>query len=223
MTEITGDFLKSSEKGRGAKVRINLGERVRVGVEGEKAFGTAIIRKAGKERGVGQMFVKYSISTDVSVAYVVEKYRWLKKKGLPVVPTLRYDSKTNSLLMTDLTEGGKKIVVDRHHPLIEYGIAPDQISNWMEIRQNVDQIAVQACDGGEGMRLSYDNYAVVLEKKDSDYEGKVFLVDIGHGANFIKDLHPLKRTEVLAVNQKLARAFLAKLSSKLVYEQGEGG
>ncbi|MBI2310318.1 hypothetical protein HYU90_00620 [Candidatus Collierbacteria bacterium] len=212
MTELTGDFLKRSGAGKGIRVRVILGKDVESGVEGKKAFGEVIVVGDTKERRGGQLFVKYAIHPhDSLVSDVMKKYYWLKKKGLPVVPTLRFDDKTNSLLMTDLTDGGKNIIVDSHHSLSEYGIKAEQISNLIEIQETLRQIAEQAYDDGEGMKLDDDNYSVVLEKDGFGFKGKVFLVDLGYGAKFIKDLNSLSNVGILEGNLTWAKLFLSYL------------
>lgn len=188
MTETTYVLPRSS--GRESKVRVKPGRVVSVGGEGDKSFvSTKVVGPSGKERHSGQFFVKYDLSNDSGSSsrpeYVLEKYKWLKERGFPVVPTLRFDKESRTLFMTDMTEGGQKLLVDWHYPLEHFGLATSQISNWDEIKQEVKDIAVRA--HSEGMALNEDNYAVVLERRDGGYYGHVFLIDLGFGAYFLAE------------------------------------
>lgn len=214
MTEVRGEFLKEPEK-QGSLVRISLGKAVSAGVEGPKHFvETSVInpRNLIKERKAGQFFSKTLKWGDLPIEGILEKYNWLKGKGLPVVPTLRYNKKDNTLLMTDMSRGGEIILVDRHHPLKMFGIGAEQIANWEALKVDVEKIAAVAYDNGNGMELDDDNYMIALDKTDADYQGDVHLVDIGYGANFLKDIAPRRRSgATLEENLKWARVFIREI------------
>lgn len=189
MTEITGEFFKKPGDSRGDLIRIKSEGTIFKGEEGTRFYGKTFVRagNSSKERAAGLFFTKI-LKPHISAEGVMKKYLWLKGKNLPVVPTLRYDRKTNTLLMTEMSEGGKKLLIDRHHPLSTYGVRVEQISNWSDLTNAVADLATRAYDNGDGMELDNDNYMIVLDKVKGGYLGRVCLVDIVYGANFLKDL-----------------------------------
>ena len=210
--EIRGRSRKSREDKRGALIRVEGKEMIEVGDEGPKFIGEASVIRGQREKRAGQFFVKIITVGDASIGKVMDKYHWLKGRGLPVVPTLRYDKKNNTLLMTELSEGGKKILVDRHHPLSNYGIKTRQIKNWGELKRQVGEIAAAAYDRGKGMELSSDNYMLILDKTTRGYVGNICLVDIVYGANFLTDLAPDQLARAtFEQNGKSAEEFIAEI------------
>ncbi len=103
---------------------------------------------------------------------VLKKYKKLKENGFPVVPTFRYDPENKYFLMTDLTENGKNIIIDKHEPLKNTNI---NIENIDQIKKEILQTAEKAWNNE--IFLSYDAYAVVVNKETRI--GKLYILDIG--------------------------------------------
>ena len=124
------DHFKKDANSLSAKVDLGLEDEQRVvelGAEGKK-FSTLVrlIRDRGenqKIRPVGKMFVKESkeIMRKASMYFearpeqILEKYKRLKRLGLPVVPTMRISEDGSKIMMTDISNEGKKIIVDSHY------------------------------------------------------------------------------------------------------------
>lgn len=197
MTEITGLFRKDPDNDKAIKVKATLGQRMNVGGEGNKSFAkTRVSTPDGNERYAGKYFMKLLdselVHAEISPRNIVRKYQWLKKRGYPVVSTLRYDSTSNSLIMTDLTEGGKKLFVDRHYCLPHYNLSVRQIENWGSVKTELKNLAINIFN--DGMALDDDNYALILEKSGKKYKAKIFLVDLGYGAYILSEQAPKFRT-----------------------------
>ena len=186
--QIAGDFYKDKdldEKKKQSLVLTNIGDWVSIGDEGETSTGLVTLSKHGRQRIVGEFFLKslYSrnASDERSATAILEKHKWLKEHGLPVVPTLRYNPEKNVLLMTDMTRGGEKVIIDKHVGLEESGISPDEIRNYKELKRRILGIAKKAYAGGNGIFLDSDAYAVFIDAqpgKDGLRGAEVGLVDI---------------------------------------------
>lgn len=213
MSEIQGEFSKRVGGTSKSKVRITTDTVVRGGREGPKYLGEAVVTgQGGKERKFGRLFAKTIDISDIDIEKVMAKYHWLKERGLPILPTFRFNKETNTLIATDLSRGGKRILVDRHHLLGGHGISPSQIQNLDELGRNIEDIASKAYDGGEGMELNDDNYMLVLDKTATGYQGELYLVDIGYGANFLNDLGTRdRRAASLETNKSWARIFMKEI------------
>lgn len=186
-----GDHGKGSSKS--SNVRFVVNKRIYGGVEGAKHRGEVWIARGGRERKAGDFFLKSISIKGLDIKKVMARYHWLKKRRFPVLDTFRYSSKTNTLLMTELSRGGTRILIDRHHPLAEFGITPSQIKNWGNLKDEVERIAEGAYDKGEGLELDEDNYLIALDKSGNEYRGELRLVDIGFGANFLSELGQIRR------------------------------
>ncbi len=136
-------------------------------------------------RRVGSMIVK-EISpsmlgyTNYATAWpqeVMGKYRWLKGNKLPVVPTLRIDFENNRILMTDMTDNGNKIIIDRHSPI------DTSIENMDALKEELPNIAERAFADGNGVYLNFDAYAIIVNNNGI---GEICILDLGLGAYRLK-------------------------------------
>lgn len=181
--EQDGDCVGVFEHFSGRSVSLQLGRLLGAsffGVEGNKL--TAEVSVVGqKSRLVGGMFIKYldaqsadpiNWNFEGSGEEILAKYTWLKRRGFPVVPTLRWDAKHKRLLMTDMTVGGHTIV-DKHHRMYLRRIS---ITNQAQLEADILRIARTAYADGNGVFLSSDAYAVVVDQSGL---GRVFLLDLG--------------------------------------------
>ena len=188
--EITGDYRKGPADKKSSRIKAQLEQTLNVGGEGDVSFArTQISGSDGKEKSAGRYVIKHLVNEfndeEIKPENIVKKHRWLKQRGFPVVPTLRYDETTNTLIMTDLTSGGEKLVVDRHKDLPSCGVTAEQIENWKEIEREARSLAAKVFSGG--MAFNKDNYALVLEKSGDRYKAKIYFVDLGYGAYIIAD------------------------------------
>jgi hypothetical protein len=110
---------------------------------------------------------------EVSVEEIMAKHKYLKKLSLPVVPTLRFDKDEQTLIMTDMSCGGTKTIVDRHQPL--FSNERLRIENLEQIKSTIRTIPKIAYAYGNGVYLNRDAYAVVVDHGIGD----VCLLDIG--------------------------------------------
>lgn len=158
------------------------------GREGRKyrAQNCTLLGENNHLRKIGDMFIKTIDWRDRAEEnsqlgwQTLRNYEYLKKNHFPVVPTLRFDSETNSLLMTDVTKDGSQII-DRHHPL---NITPVEITNLEECKQQLRTMVKDAYAEGQGIYLGYDSYAIVVK----DGIGKVMFLDISCDASLLKGL-----------------------------------
>lgn len=180
MNEFCGNYIK--EKDRSSKVSGTT--KAIKGIENNsegKIFRADVSVCLGSDmRRVGGMIIK-AVSPNIlpeardRVAWpeeVMKKYLWLKQHGLPVVPTLRVDIENNRILMTDITEGGKKILIDKHRKRLEKTV----INNRDYLKEELLSTAERAFACGNGVFLDFDAYSIVVNEHGL---GKVYLLDLG--------------------------------------------
>lgn len=132
----------------------------------EREVGRMVIKSQGEER----MFLLPFYQTWPEV--LLEKHAWLRSRGFPVVPTFRANVVNNRILMTDVTKNGRKKIIDKHYPLGNNQV----LVNKQEINSGARAIAQAAYDGGNGVFLYQDAYAVVVDESGT---GKLALLDLG--------------------------------------------
>ncbi|OGK39310.1 hypothetical protein A3F34_01850 [Candidatus Roizmanbacteria bacterium RIFCSPHIGHO2_12_FULL_44_10] len=156
---------------------------VEAGSEGEKGMVSVAVQRNGRFRPVGMMFIKdltlswyNNKSTESTIEDYLEKYRGLKRLGLPVVPTFRFDDQRNLILMTDVTEGGKFRLLNAH--CSSEFTREFKPHNFDEVRKQIFDISYRALDlnGSSGVMLGFDAYSILV---DSTGIGRPLLLDIG--------------------------------------------
>jgi len=176
--EIIESFPRPERSDRTSVVRLKTIRTENLGAEGRKFRVLATLLVRGKERQIGQMFVKelnleVFKDPDSVVRETLEKYLWLKKHKLPVVPTLRYDPENHRFLMTDVSEGGKYVIIDKHNPLAKARI---KIKNLEEVKRRLLSTSKKAFAKGEGVFLTADSFAVVVDQTTG--KGRVLILDL---------------------------------------------
>lgn len=130
---------------------------------------------------------------------VIEKYQRLKQHGLPVLPTFRFDITSNSYLLTDLTHDGS-IVIDKHtDPYISNRYS---IQNASDLSHQLQNIAIQAFDDGNGVLLGYDAYLMTVKNN----RGTIHLVDIFTGSYLLENSSAKELMYPLSISHALIRA-----------------
>lgn len=178
MTEFSGSFKKGPNSVK--KVGITSVGSITGGNEGTIARTNITLERKGKRRNVpGPMIIKdlggYSPFNNPAMygENVLIKHRWLKEHGFPVVPTLRYDPERKIFLMTDVTLGGIKRIIDKHHPIHW----TDKLAPYIKTFRGVAKgIAQDAYADGNGVFLSSDSYAILVDHLE---RGELCLLDIG--------------------------------------------
>lgn len=140
---------------------------------------------------------------EASVESVLEKYLWLKSYGLPVVPTLRVNRDSQQILMTDMTNGGRNEIIDKHNPL---AISRIPILNLGELKEELVGVAERAYNSGDGVILDRDAFAVIVDRTKNI--GKVCLLDLGLGS-YRLTRNELSNTSNIIYSPKLrAKSFI---------------
>lgn len=155
--------------------------------EGDKYFVKARFTDKNGGKREERMFVKYlnadSVYRDFFPEYgsipMLEKYIWLKERGFPVVPTLMIGWDKEEVLMTDVTEGGKNIIIDKQNTLAKAGI---KIVNLEKLKEEVIEVSERAFR--EGILLNIDAFSVVVSP---DGLGRLMLIDIGTRTYFVTE------------------------------------
>lgn len=155
--------------------------------EGDKYFALVDVLRKGRRRRVGRMFVKVLnadfVYADFFPEYgeipMLEKYEWLKKRGFPVVPTLRINRETSEVLMTDVTDNGRNVLIDKQNTLLKSGI---RLSNVEALKNEAVKVSERAFK--EGLLLNIDAFSVVVTP---DGIGRLMLIDIGTRTYFVTE------------------------------------
>lgn len=166
-----------------------------VGIEGEK--GEAKVQYAGDRRIVdmNDMFVKESKHAKrAHRAYELlqELFQKAMDEGkvdyIPLPPTMAVNGRR--LVMTEMTEKGKKVIVDRHtERLMDMGEI-----NWDYRISNIDESLdliklVHEIANEGGIYLTYDSYSLIVDKASG--VGRPYFLDLGHVAPFSESLNVL--------------------------------
>ena len=182
MSEFNGDYIKNNQS-RPLQLSLQPTDTKKGGREGDLSIVDINIALKSKqrtltgfvERKIDQNFIK--TFPEASGNCILEKYNWLKiqkdnqgKRKFPVVPTLRFNPKTNSIIQTNVSLRGE--IIDKHHPLEN----PDKLTNSEEIITEIARIAKESFADGEGVSLDSDAYAVIIDEKG---HGEVILLDLG--------------------------------------------
>ena len=156
-------------------------------------------------RDAGTYFIKEANPNmsdfDALPPAVMSKYERLKKKKLPVVNTLRFDQKNNNYLMTDVSKNGQNEIIDIHNVLKEAKIKPINVE---EIKSEIKRLAIQAFDSGNGVLLSHDCYAIIVDEKGI---GKVMLLDLGAGTFLLENHTTVELEKPIFVDEETAVSF----------------
>lgn len=196
-----GFFSSLKQGGMVKRVYGDVEKWVRTGTEGSNAFVNVIAEVAGKKEKERTMFIK-----DIDAEYwrkypegrpdhVLRKYEWLKEHGFPVVPELEIDEKNTSILMTDMTQGGRVEIVDKHHPL---SVFPIEIFNRSQIVEAIPVLAKEAFARGTGVFLDSDSYAVYVGE---DRNGQLSILDLGQMSYKLGESDTPYKTEEGAIAQ----------------------
>lgn len=197
---INGKFSKKKRgKGQVLSLKRSKDDVVEDKWEGRKSFVEVSVSKGGRTRRAGRMFLKELILPEQRVGLpeqtdaksVMEKYRRLVRifqravrdstfDYVPLPKTLRVSG--NMVLMSDVTEGGKKIIIDNKKDMEEAGV---DIVNIDEVKDEIRKIADIAFDGG--VFLGLDSFSVVVDRETN--EGKISLEDFGTGMYLLGDEH----------------------------------
>lgn len=119
---------------------------------------------------------------EINVEMQAQKWLILHQLGLPVAPTFRIDPGKSTIVRTDITEGGKWKIYDTHSHLPEN--LRNQLKNLKVIKDQVKQIAVTAYNNGNGVLLSIDSFALLV---DDNNNTKIMLHDLGMGSLILQD------------------------------------
>ena len=192
LKEITHDFTLIREDGEGSAQRLTIRYDSRdvvkressrtstKNVEGDHVMAQVSLPNGNEER----MFCKFFNADDelylelykhdYGPKKLAEKYRWLNRNGFPVVPDLFVEGNVwGTALMTDMTEGGRNVIIDSGHPLNESKVV---IQNIDEIKQQIEEVGKRAFSLDHGMMLGSDAFAVIVTP---DGIGRLYLLDIG--------------------------------------------
>ncbi len=160
----------------------------RTGDEGQKFKIEATVHSATSTREAGNFFIKkFDDTIDKKTGQpehpLMQQQKWsrLKLLDLPVTPTFRVDMEERQILMSDVTERGKKRIFDTNRTWSKHF---PKIVNASELEEQVSVIADKAYDNGNGVWLSLDAYAIVVDKEN---RGKIMLLDLGIGSLLLKD------------------------------------
>jgi len=171
------------------------------GVERRKTFSEVQITRGAKERAAGNYVLK-NYSQDVPAIKDAMKADELRRSGIPVPNTVRYtetDAGEAKLLITDLTEGGQKLVWSINNTQDEKEQLALTVEQITRLRNQIDGIAVNAAKNS--YFINTDAYFVITDGEDT----RVVVGDFGMGV--VKD--PERTYEdVLSHNKRQAERFL---------------
>lgn len=155
LRSVTVDFIeRSNEIGRGTEARVTLTTL---------QIGTHRLRLANK--------VFYSLA-DVDLDIQLKVHQFLREHGFPTLPTFRADKTSeNSIFMTDLTEGQKKICISSMDKVPKRKL---KLSNPNEVRESLFEILKLAKKNG--LLLHQDCFFLIIDKNTG--EGKVLISDL---------------------------------------------
>lgn len=149
-----------------------------IGLEGPIHKVLVQLRRGNRVRPVGEMYVKGIIMPDKTKQTdghsIYRKWRWLKDHNQPVLTTIRVNEEGDAVLMSDATEGGKYVIIDKHtDPTVR---ANTKINNLEEVKSQVRMVARECYAGGNGIFLDKESYAVQV---DEHGQAHVMLIDLG--------------------------------------------
>lgn len=182
---MTGDSeYQRIDQPRKSRLAIRLRTIISGGTEGTVSRVDVTLHTDASRRSVGTMITKelevLSDLPETSFLEIKKKYSFLKKRGFPVVPTLRTNTGLDRILMTDLTLSGKLILIDKHSPLSKLNMP---VSNLKELHAQLRGMALRAFNEGNGVVLGSDSYSLVYDPAAKI--AKIALVDIGRGTYIV--------------------------------------
>jgi hypothetical protein len=189
------------DKPRKSRVSIRLLKAITGGVEGAVSKVSTTLHNDSANRTVGTMITKeicvLSNLPETRYLELKKKYSYLKKRGLPVVPTFRINREQDTLLMSDVTESGKFILIDKHFPLSKFN---KKIVNIRELHAQIRIIAIKAFNDGNGVVLGSDSYSIVFDPTTNT--ARVILLDIGRGTYIVSSYRARGRSH--SISEELA-------------------
>lgn len=189
------------DKQRKSRVSIRLLQAITGGVEGAVSKVSTTLHNDSAKRTVGTMITKeicvLSNLPETRYSEIKKKYSYLKKRGLPVVPTFRINREQDTLLMSDVTESGKFILIDKHFPISNLDKV---VLNIEELRIQIRKIAIKAFNDGNGVVLGSDSYSLVYDPATKI--ARVVLLDIGRGSYVVGNYRARGRSH--SISEELA-------------------
>jgi len=146
---------------------------------------------------------------------VLEKYKKLKEADLPVVPKLMVSKDERQILMTDMTYGNNKIMIDKEKLIhIRNGVLLKSdyfscLQNGKEIIGEIYKISKKALEAG--VLLHYDAYSILLDKETKNVS--INLIDLGENSSLKKNSFYAK-----FMARKNAMIFIHFLKMNLVFK-----
>jgi hypothetical protein len=192
---------------------INIGD----GNEAKYTAQRLILIKNGRERNAGEFAERDPKYTRVWEFYVpdeyIKHYLELKQAGLPVPLTVRKVEGSRKIIITDLTEGGKKLVFsinEMHEKKLDFEKA---IKNKKNVKKQLIEISQKA--DRAGFNIYEDTYFFIV---DPDGNAKVILGDLGVGVtkktSRVFDYHASER-EARRLYNKLAHKGIVESIKKV--------
>lgn len=182
-------------------VGVNIIDRVWKGTESDNFFAdvdfrtpTGIVRR--------RMFVKkldrYKTNQcqEGKGESILQKHAWLLRNNFPIIPELYYLQQKEWLIVPDVTDGGRIVIIDKHNLLPTSGLHMENID---EITEGIRTTAINTHNNGEGMYLGLDAYAVRVDKMSGI--GILALLDIGTNSHLLNGSKSIFSGETLPIKQ----------------------
>lgn len=173
---MTEESVESMVNMVGNTTKVRLGERtwIEAGEESNKGFVVVdVLGENGRSRQIRMFYKDLSEESHVTVEEYLERHEALRKAGCPVVATLRKSEEVeNRMLMSDVTENGKLLIVDFHdyskHKLIK---------GKRKLFKQVRSISKNVFEAG--YVLHENAFAAVVDP--SSGKAEIVLLDLGDG------------------------------------------
>lgn len=157
------------------------------------------------------------------ISQIVETHQGLKERHLPTLPTMRREREGDSIIMTDLTQGGKNEVVSVPDWAIgekrkgkysdtEYKV---ELRNVEEIEEDLASILEQTVITGCLMHLP-DVFFLVVNKEEK--KGEIILGDIAE-IEFVDEINTAKRIQLIEQNYQTILSFVREMRHHIESEQ----
>ncbi len=140
------------------------------------------LNKGDKTRSrnfVSKRFRQEILLGERSIDKYIENYVFLKTHGFPVPTTVRHVEGKNELLVTDLSQGGNKIVFSQNEIGTKY--QSPVINNMAELQEELSRLGRKADE--LGIRVGADAYFFVVDQSN---QAKIVMADLGMGVNLDK-------------------------------------
>lgn len=121
-------------------------------------------------------------AVEASGHQIMLKYGYLKKHGLPVPVSVRFDRARNRLVISDETEEGEWLLFDNKSG---HEMPPEvrKVVNMEQLRAETIKLAITAFGGGCGVDLDDDAYVLKIRRDLRTY--KLGILDIGINSYFL--------------------------------------